>query len=78
MARLLIWLVVAGLVWWLWRTRERPPATQSPPPQSSPEAVSMVRCHHCGVHLPAGDALRDGANQPYCCGDHRQLGPPPP
>ena len=31
----------------------------------------MVRCHHCGVHLPGSDAVngRDGA---YCSVAHRR------
>ncbi|MDT7929778.1 hypothetical protein [Tepidimonas sp.] len=32
----------------------------------------MVRCRHCGVHLPASDAVR-GALGPYCGDEHRRL-----
>ena len=35
------------------------------------KALPMVRCHHCGVHLPGSDAVngRDGA---YCSVAHRR------
>src|SRR5262249_37087942 len=38
-----------------------------------PEA--MIDCARCGVHLPASEALRDGAGRPYCCAEHRDAGP---
>jgi uncharacterized protein len=34
----------------------------------------MVDCAHCGLHLPASEALRDGAHA-YCCAEHRAAGP---
>jgi uncharacterized protein len=30
----------------------------------------MVRCVHCGVHLPESESFRDGANRHYC-DEHR-------
>ena len=33
----------------------------------------MVRCAHCGLHLPVGAAIKDGAAW-YCSREHRQLG----
>jgi uncharacterized protein len=43
---------------------------------ASPRTVvagDMVRCAHCGLHLPAGSALRDGEHW-YCSPEHRRLG----
>lgn len=34
----------------------------------------MVACRHCGVHLPADEAVFDG-QLPYCGSRHRQAGP---
>jgi uncharacterized protein len=34
----------------------------------------MVACRHCGVHLPANEAVFDG-QLPYCGPSHRQAGP---
>lgn len=81
MARLLIWLLLGGVVWWLWRSRQRPPATKTPQPGTPPaprDALPMLRCHRCGVHLPAADAVTDDAGHAYCSVDHRRLGPPTP
>ena len=78
--RLLSWLALIAVAWWLFRHREAPgrPAMRGrkdgdgralrPPEQ-------MVDCVHCGVHLPASEALRDAAGQPYCSSEHRDSGP---
>jgi uncharacterized protein len=80
----LIWLVVAAVVglWWSSarrRARDRrgdsgPLAPVPPPP---PPQADMVACAHCGVHLPAAEALTRGALA-YCCGAHADAGPRPP
>ncbi|MCE2658089.1 MAG: PP0621 family protein [Rubrivivax sp.] len=36
-------------------------------------ATGMVRCAHCGLHLPAQDALTDGQRN-FCGEEHRRLG----
>jgi uncharacterized protein len=83
---LLLLLVVIGAVAWLAIGRRRPPAAGSrsddadrptkpaaPPGPASPQAI--VACAHCGVHLPAADALRDAEGRVYCSDAHRQAGP---
>ena len=57
---LLIWLVLGGL-----RRRSQPPGADRPPP------AEMVRCAHCGLHLPGSEVLTDAQGQPYCCPEHR-------
>lgn len=37
-------------------------------------ARPIVACRHCGVHLPADEAVYDGS-LPYCTPAHRQAGP---
>jgi len=34
----------------------------------------MVRCAHCGLHLPAADALAGPDGAVYCSAAHRQAG----
>ena len=72
----LIRLIILALVIWLIyrmvrRMLAKPAATKSAPPRVG---TDMVRCAHCGIHIPENEALyRDG--QPYCSEEHRQAGP---
>lgn len=81
MGKLLMWVVLAlvALVGWkVWTASQRRIAqSRRTPPAGAPDAVeSMVRCAHCGVHLPASDAVAaDG--RVYCSPAHRDLGPDP-
>lgn len=87
-------LLVLWAAYALWRHQrrqamrdQRPPpaapashlgATQQVAPPADPQ--HMVRCQHCGVHLPQPDAVR-GQLGWYCGTAHRQLAegtPPPP
>lgn len=45
--------------------------------RGSPAVEGMVECAHCGVHLPASEALRTGALH-YCSDAHRERGPQAP
>jgi len=49
-------------------------STPGKPPEI--EAVTMVACAHCGVHVPAADMLVDAAGRPFCSEAHRVAGPP--
>ncbi|HEY9024619.1 MAG TPA: PP0621 family protein [Burkholderiaceae bacterium] len=77
--RLLLWVILGFVAWWLLRARKAVP----PPPSTAasraraaaggaPEA--MVDCAHCGLHFPGSEAIRDGARL-YCCTAHRDAGP---
>jgi uncharacterized protein len=71
MKYLLVLIVVAVGVW-LWRQgrreamREAQQATQQ---RAAPAAVAapqaMVRCAHCGLHLPAVDAVAGRSGKVY-------------
>lgn len=37
--------------------------------------IAMVECAHCGVHLPASDAVQ-GKRGSYCSAAHRQIQEP--
>jgi len=34
----------------------------------------MVRCAHCGIHLPRSEALLQGGHT-WCSAEHARLGP---
>lgn len=76
MKYLLVIAVVAFVVWLLTAkargTQARRTGEEAAPPTRKPQA--MARCAHCGVHLPASDAVIEGASV-YCSDAHRQLGP---
>ncbi|MBW8777734.1 MAG: hypothetical protein JF585_00755 [Burkholderiales bacterium] len=72
--RLLLWLVLGFVAWWILRPRKAAPpaAARAPGAGAAPEA--MVDCAHCGLHFPASEAVRDGARV-FCCSAHRDAGP---
>jgi len=75
MKYLLVFFVVAVAIW-LWRRNRQeemnePPRRPPTPPAGTPQA--MLRCAHCGLHLPAADAIQ-GPDGVYCCAAHRQAG----
>lgn len=75
MVRLLFWIILIAAAVWLWRKFKRPSASVNPP--NEPHATPMVRCAHCGVHLPRDRAL--GLQQQwYCSQAHLEQGPGSP
>ncbi len=72
----LIRLIVIGLiVWLLYRLLQRILSKQSTRTEA-PRGIArdMVKCAHCGIHIPADEALcHDGTC--YCCMEHRNAGP---
>lgn len=77
MKYLLVLIVVAVAVW-LWRRNRREEmkdqaAARRPGPAAPPGAPqTMLRCAHCGLHLPAADALAGPGGRVYCSAAHRQ------
>jgi len=69
MKYLLIVVVIAAVLWWMLR---RPRVASKSEPAREP--VTFVACAHCGVHLPAGDAVSAGEHR-YCSDAHRLAGP---
>ena len=75
----LLVLAVILVVVWLWRKGQRdaqrsrtPPPAPAPAPGEIAPPQAMVRCAHCGLHLPAPDAVRGADGAVYCCAAHRQ------
>ncbi|MHB1677324.1 MAG: PP0621 family protein [Sulfuriferula sp.] len=67
MTKLLFFLLIGGIVYWRLRYRSRVtrPATSARPIEN------MVRCKHCGMHLPCSEAIGTEAAW-FCSEAHRQ------
>ncbi len=86
MSKLLFWIVIilAALVVARIAARhsanreERPPGPPSKPKRQTKEQAAqiMVRCAHCGIHLPTSEAVRRGGWN-YCSLAHSLKGPKP-
>jgi uncharacterized protein len=77
---LVILIVVLAVFWALTRVRDRvPPPSQRKRPGTGADADAtpavMVRCEHCGLHLPRDEALPGPETGFYCSDAHRRLGP---
>ncbi|OGT01148.1 MAG: hypothetical protein A3K04_07225 [Gallionellales bacterium RBG_16_56_9] len=71
--KFLLWLAV-GVVLAIWLMRDKKtPVAGSPQPGSTgrSEAESMLQCAHCGIHIPASEAVRDPAGAVFCSDAHR-------
>lgn len=71
--RLLFWIALIATAIWLWRRLAKPRAGKRAPEKAT-EAPPMVRCAHCGVHVPASGALAN-ADRWYCSRQHLEQGP---
>jgi len=76
MSKYLLVTLVLLIAVTVWRHKHSKTVARRPRPASPRPAAAMVRCAHCGVHLPQTDALPAG-QQHYCSPAHRQLGPRP-
>lgn len=68
--KFLFWALVLVLVYWAWRRSQARADAPPKPPASSPP-TEMVRCAHCGTHVPHEEAVQ-GVRGPYCSTGHRQ------
>jgi uncharacterized protein len=75
---LLLFFIFMVLLW-QWRQARQPKVMQAKR-KSAPgtAALDMVQCAHCGVHLPANDAIPGGKRDKavYCSAAHRQAQEP--
>lgn len=73
----LIRLIVIGLIIWILyrmilRVLHKPGTQRREPPRGI--ARDMVKCAHCGIHIPADEALCRNEIC-YCSPEHRDAGP---
>jgi uncharacterized protein len=79
--KFLLLLLVSLLAVWLWRSgRTAEPREKRPPGPTRPTAAKatpqdMVRCAHCGLHLPLSEAVASTSAH-YCSTEHRRLAEP--
>ena len=66
----IVW--VAFVIWRNGRRREVERAAPPPPPATPLPPQAMLRCAHCGLHLPASDSLPGKDGKVYCSAAHRQ------
>lgn len=71
MKYLLVVLVVGLVLAWLMR---RSRVDSKVDRSSTTRPAEMVRCAHCGVHLPAQDALTE-RDLVFCSEVHKRAGP---
>ncbi|MDH5180366.1 MAG: PP0621 family protein [Gammaproteobacteria bacterium] len=66
-------LIIAFLVWLVLRLIKNKIDQQNRKRADSQDQIAtMVRCRHCGLHIPKQDAV-ESANQYYCSQEHRRL-----
>lgn len=73
----LIRLLILGLIFWLLyrmlsRLFDKPKQRQRV--QKKTPGTDMVRCAHCGIHIPKNEALHSNGHD-YCSEAHRNAGP---
>ena len=74
MGRFLLLLAIVVLAFWLVRralARGKVDAAPQPPAETQGD---LVKCAHCGTHLPLAEA-RAVADRVYCSDEHARLGP---
>lgn len=65
MTRLLLLVAIVGVIYLLFRSYRKRASVRD-----NSVAEDMVRCAHCGVHLPRGESVRrDGRD--FCTEAHR-------
>jgi len=68
-------VVLIGI--YLWRQGRREEMQAKPrPPKAIPAPQDMVRCAHCGMHLPAADAITGARGALYCSDAHKKAAQP--
>ena len=73
MGRLVVLVLLVVVAVWLVRRALRGPAEQTDPRKRAEAAGQLVRCAHCGVHLPRAEA-REAGGLLYCSDEHVRLG----
>jgi uncharacterized protein len=77
LAKLLLLVAVVAIVYVLLKNYKRAIARQQegapPAKQAGTGGEDMVRCAHCGVHLPKSESFLSQGEH-FCSDEHRKLG----
>ncbi|MDB4838115.1 PP0621 family protein, partial [Marinomonas sp.] len=71
--RLIVFIALFFIGWWLYRKFVLFKETQSQKDQQSVKKESdenMVRCEKCQVFVPHSHAIFDDEKRPFCCKEH--------
>jgi len=71
--RFIVLIALVVLAVWLIRRALRGPTLKTDLNKPAEAAGELVRCAHCGVHLPRGEA-RESGGALYCSEEHARLG----
>jgi len=69
LGKLILIVLTFALAWWLLRKYQRS-LTRDEAPHAVPE--DMVRCDHCGLHLPRSESRVSG-DKFFCSEEHLHL-----
>lgn len=69
MSRLIFLIAIVAAIYFLVRSFSKN-ASRQDKPASKDVAEDMVRCAHCGVHLPKGESILAAGNY-FCSAAHR-------
>lgn len=70
--KLLAWLLLGVLVIWALRSKKTGVIEKMAETRHLDAPEQMVKCVHCGVYLPASEAIMQ-AGELFCSEEHRQL-----
>ena len=73
MGRLVVLVLLVVIAVWLVRRALRGPGGDADPRARAEAAAQLVRCAHCGMHLPRSEACEAGGLL-YCSDEHARLG----
>ncbi|MCH9638059.1 MAG: preprotein translocase subunit YajC [Betaproteobacteria bacterium] len=65
--KLIFFVIIALLIYWIIKSRQ-PEDTETDSPSEAIE--DMVRCTHCGVHLPKSESIASD-DLFFCSDEHR-------
>ena len=64
-------LLLAIIVWLLYRILQRYAGSMQPQDREASAVSTMVQCAHCGLHLPEEESLCVNGKH-YCCKSHSE------
>jgi uncharacterized protein len=70
MSRLFFLLAIAVVVYLLVKSYRKNESGKNVPGKDEAAAEDMVRCAHCGVHLPKGESVQADGKY-FCSAGHR-------